>query len=153
MNCPKCNFKVKRKDKFCPYCGHELKEEVIETIAIEQEEEAEKEKISSTKEEQNKERICSAIAYLGFLFFIPLLACPDSKYAKFHANQGIILCIFNAILSAISGISIIINSFKINIIEIIVDTVILLYSVYGVYNAVTGREKKLPLIGKFNIIN
>lgn len=37
-------------------------------------------------EDIEKNKVLSAVAYL--LFFIPLLAAPDSKYGKFHANQG-----------------------------------------------------------------
>ena len=33
---------------------------------------------------QNK--VMGILAYIGFLFLVPLLAAKDSKYARFHAN-------------------------------------------------------------------
>lgn len=31
------------------------------------------------------------------LFFLPLVACPDSRYGRFYANQGLLLLIISAI--------------------------------------------------------
>lgn len=42
-----------------------------------------------------EKKVVAAFAYL--IFFIPLLAAPDSKFAKFHANQGFWLLIINLV--------------------------------------------------------
>src|SRR3954470_1008619 len=39
--------------------------------------------------EQNK--VYAILAYLGPLFLVPLLAAPNSKFARYHANQGLVL--------------------------------------------------------------
>ena len=33
------------------------------------------------------------MAYIGFLVLVPLIAVPKSKFARFHANQGLVLLI------------------------------------------------------------
>ena len=46
--------------------------------------------------EQNK--VMAILAYLGILVLIPLFAAKESKFARFHTNQGLILCICGIIL-------------------------------------------------------
>ncbi|KJR49239.1 hypothetical protein UF75_0317 [Desulfosporosinus sp. I2] len=41
--------------------------------------------------EQNK--TMAALAY--FLFFLPLIACKDSQYGRFYANQGLLVLILS----------------------------------------------------------
>ena len=47
-------------------------------------------------------KIWSVLAYFGILFFLPLVAVPNSAYGKFHANQGLILMIFYVTLTVAS---------------------------------------------------
>ena len=46
--------------------------------------------------EQNK--VFAILAYLGILFLVPLLAAPQSPFARYHTNQGIILFITSLIV-------------------------------------------------------
>lgn len=45
----------------------------------------------------------AAVAYTGILFFIPLYACKDKEYAKFHANQGLVILILLVLGLLLSG--------------------------------------------------
>ena len=49
-------------------------------------------------------KIWSILAYFGILFFLPLVGVPNSAYGKFNANQGLILLIFDVVLSVASWI-------------------------------------------------
>ena len=40
------------------------------------------------QEDYEKNRVIGGLGYL--VFFLPLLVCPDSRYGKFCANQGLI---------------------------------------------------------------
>ena len=40
-----------------------------------------------------KNKIFAILAYLGILVLIPILAAKDSPFAKYHANQGLVLLI------------------------------------------------------------
>lgn len=165
MRCPKCDFKVGKKDKFCPFCGHDLSEKVEETIETEVVEEKESELKEDVKKDKFKysegyeredieaTKIYSLFSYLGLLFIIPLIACQNSKYARFHINQGIILCIVDAIFSGIQVIfGYLPHNFLLEITGDALDICLIILTVYGIYNAVTGQAKKLPVIGNFNIL-
>ena len=109
--------------------------------------------------EQNK--AISAVGYIPVLFLVPMLVAPHSRYAKFHANQGLILTIASvalgiarSVLCAIFGIMPILRNFVPTIISAVVSVAILAYIVIGVINAAQGRAKKLPFIGSLlNIIH
>lgn len=109
--------------------------------------------------EQNK--VVSAIGYIPVLFLVPLLAAPQSPFAKFHANQGLILTltafvlgVAQAVLCAIFGIMPILKEFVPVIIQSVVSVAILAYMVIGIIYASQGHAKKLPLIGGlFSIIH
>ena len=158
MKCPKCGFEIERKNKFCPYCGHDLSNDTIEAEI--KEKEVKEEKTTSYDYSDNmydmkdieENKMFALFAYLGFLFIIPLIARPYSKYCKFHVNQGIILCIVNAIVGALSSALLNIELITISYIISALDLIMLGFTVYGIYNAVTGNAKELPLIGKYRIL-
>ncbi len=99
--------------------------------------------------ENNK--VISLFSYIGILFLIPLLAAKDSRYARFHANQGIILFIFAIIVNIVIAILGLIP-----IVGLIIGWVLsiaeLVLVIIGIVNAVTGKAKELPLIGKIKIL-
>ena len=88
----------------------------------------------------------AGLAYL--LFFLPLLACPESRYAKFHANQALILLIAAIAGNVVLGIIPIIGWLLIPIYGIGV----LILGIMGLVNGFGGKAKELPLIGKFTIL-
>ncbi|NLB17438.1 MAG: hypothetical protein GX825_01580 [Syntrophomonadaceae bacterium] len=94
-----------------------------------------------------KNKVIAGLAYL--LFFMPLLVCPDSKYGKFHANQGLMLLIFgfggSLILSLIPVIGWIILPFY--------SIAVFVFAVIGIINGLGGKVKELPLIGKARLIS
>ncbi len=102
------------------------------------------------KNDFKENKVMAALAYI--LFFLPLIACPKSLYARYHANQGLILFICSVSVS-------IVTYFLdwIPIIGWIASTVlrllILCYLIIGVSNALTGKKSPLPFIGNFRIIH
>jgi uncharacterized membrane protein len=94
-----------------------------------------------------KNKTMAGLAYL--LFFLPLLVCPDSKYAKFHANQALLLWIAvlagNVILSIIPVIGWVLLP--------VYGLGMLVVGVMGLINGFQGKAKRLPIIGKFDLIN
>ena len=142
MKCPKCGFEINKKENFCPYCGEKL-EDKVEVEIVENEE--------YTKEDIEKNKVYALFSYFGFLFIIPLIAAPNSKYAKFHANQGIILCILNAVSSLLVELFEKFTSLH-HAGALIVDGIMVCFTIYGVYNAVSGKAKQLPIIGNCKIL-
>lgn len=99
-----------------------------------------------SKEDTEKGKTMSGLSYL--LFFLPLMVCPESKYAKFHANQVLLLLITAIVGKVILGIIPVIGWMLIPIFGIGV----LALGIMGLINGFGGKAKRLPLIGKFTII-
>ncbi|MDL2323795.1 hypothetical protein LJC61_01410 [Ruminococcaceae bacterium OttesenSCG-928-A16] len=113
------------------------------------------EQFDQTDIQNNK--ILSLFSYLGILFLVPLLAAKDSKFARFHANQGIALFILSIALNIASFIlgiifGLIKLSFVATIISWMVYGVILVLAIMGIVSAVQGKAKKLPIIGGITIL-
>lgn len=102
--------------------------------------------------EQNK--LISLFSYLSWLVLIPILTAPNSPYARFHANQGIVLAIAETILNIVFTIL----GFMpfIGWIFLIISGIISLFcfalTVFGIVNAVNGKAKRLPLTGRIILI-
>lgn len=106
--------------------------------------------------ENNK--LVSILSYIGLLFLVPLFAAKESKFARFHVNQGIVLFaasfiygIISAILGVIFGLIPVIGVI-VGIILGVAALVPLILMILGIYNAATGHAKELPLIGQIRII-
>lgn len=97
-------------------------------------------------------KVLSLFSYLGILFLIPLLAAKDSRYARFHANQGIVLFIAGIVVSVVGALLNLIPIFG-TIIATIAGILLFVFKVLGIVNAVTGKAKELPLIGQIKILN
>ncbi len=82
-------------------------------------------------------KIFAVLSYLGILVLVPLLAKKDSRFAMFHAKQGLVLLIGWAIGWLLSFV----------FIGFIVDIVLIIFSIWGLVNAATGKMTKLPVIG------
>lgn len=93
-----------------------------------------------------KNKIMAGLAYL--LFFLPLIVCPDSKFGKFHANQGLLLLILAVAGNVILGMIPFLGWILLPIFGILV----LVFGIIGLINGLNGKAKELPVIGKFRII-
>lgn len=99
-------------------------------------------------EDIEKNKVIAFLAYI--IFFIPLIAAPDSKFARYHANQGLVLLIFSVALYVVGTItSFIFIGF---IIMFLGWILILVLVIMGIINALNGQAKPLPIIGKFTIL-
>ncbi len=94
--------------------------------------------------EQNK--TMAGLAYI--LFFLPLLACPDSQFGKFHANQALLLLLLGFGGSIVLTVIPIIGWLLLPIFALGV----LVLAIIGLLNGFNGKVKELPLIGKFRLI-
>jgi uncharacterized membrane protein len=103
--------------------------------------------------EQNK--VFAVLAYLGILFLIPLLAAPNSRYARFHTNQGIVLFIASLVLScAMAAMAVIpFIGFLVILMGFAVPTGILVFIIIGIIHAASGVCKPLPWIGHYQLLH
>ena len=101
----------------------------------------------------------AVLAYFGILVLIPILAAKESKFARFHANQGLILLITGVAYLIFVPVVIKIVAFISYVLAGIVGIalglawlLLLVLAIIGIINAVKGEFKQLPLIGQFQIL-
>lgn len=115
----------------------------------------------------NDNKVFGIFAYLGLFVLIPMFAAPkNSKFSRYHANQGLLLLICNAAYSIISALLRLIKvpvrvygmvvgystPLALNIVLWILSLPFLALAVLGIINVVKGRCKDLPFIGKFKLL-
>ena len=110
----------------------------------------------------------SVCAYLGILVFIPLFVGRDSRFARFHANQGLVfligivavyvlkLILWKSLWVWLAG-----NPFEpgvswrwiiFNWSFILITLFFIVLAAIGITNVLRGREARLPLIGKIRLL-
>lgn len=109
-------------------------------------------------------KLMGVLSYFSWLVLIPIFAAKDSKFARFHANQGLVLAItevlwgacqymIRRILWRIVGIHIFGFYSLITAALGLVNIVFLVFAIIGIINVANGKAKELPLIGKFKILS
>ncbi|HHX74640.1 MAG TPA: hypothetical protein GX699_07035 [Firmicutes bacterium] len=93
-----------------------------------------------------KNKVVAALAYI--LFFIPLVAAPESKFGRYHANQGLILLIVAFVGCFILGMIPILGWLLLPFYSIAIFVLFII----GLVTGLNGKAKPLPLIGKFQLI-
>ncbi|MDQ1912837.1 hypothetical protein RAC89_20810 [Paenibacillus sp. GD4] len=89
------------------------------------------------------------MAVIGYiLFFVPLLVAKDSRFARYHANQGLLLLLLSIAVNIVLGIIPLIGWLLLPIANLLV----LIFAILGIVNAAQGQAKPLPLIGSVTII-
>lgn len=94
-----------------------------------------------------KNKTMAGLAYI--IFFLPLVACPSSRYARFHANQALLLFIVAVAGNIVLGIIPIIGWILMPIFWL----AIFVLAIIGLINGFGGKAKRLPVVGKYNILN
>ena len=151
LTCKQCGTQAEDGVKYCTNCGAPIEVPVQQNTPVDLSEKfSELNNTADTTSEYDaqdieKNKVMAVLAYI--LFFIPLLAAKDSKYARFHANQGLILFLGGIISSVVAAIPVIGW-----IIAPVAGLVITILAVLGIINALNGRAKDLPLVGKFKIL-
>lgn len=109
---------------------------------------------SAELQDIEKNRAFAIVAYLWILFIVGLIAAPNSKFAKYHANQGLVLFL----ASIIASVGCLVIGFIPLVNMILVLAVPLLWlgwlvlAILGIVNAAGGRCKPLPMIGHYELI-
>ena len=93
-------------------------------------------KVYDADVEENK--LMAALSYLWILFLIPLLAKKSSKFAQFHAKQGLALLIVWIIGSFV---------FWFPLIGWAAAVAVFVFNVIGLVKAFQGEKWEMPIIG------
>lgn len=114
------------------------------------------EPVAMDEADVEKNKIFGILAYLWVLFLVPLLAASDSPFAKYHANQGLVLfLVWLVIAFVVTVVNIILAWIGIPFIGAILFLLYplhLVLVVLGIVNAANGKAAPLPIIGGIQLI-
>jgi len=176
--CNNCGAQVQDGTKFCGSCGQPMASENTASQQNQQSKPGQQQQqgfqqsidlvtklVQNTADETSsmdpadieKNKVIGGLAY--FIFFLPLIACPESKYGRFHANQGLlylILFVAGGIVRAVLSSVIYAISWRLwwlsSLLSLIIWVPILIIGVSGLINGFSGKAKELPIIGQIKII-
>lgn len=162
--CPNCGAPNDEGSAFCANCGTKLEAPQQNQYAAPQQgeyhapQQGEYQQYQETPQQSfvvdkgyepsdiEANKLFAILAYLGPLVFVPVFAAKNSKFARFHANNGLVIFIA-WILSNILLVIPIVRHFVwiISIIVAIVDII-------GLIQAIKGEAKPIPVISDIQII-
>ncbi|MBQ1768087.1 MAG: hypothetical protein II425_02095 [Oscillospiraceae bacterium] len=92
------------------------------------------------------------LAYIGPLVLVPIFGAKESKFARFHANQGLVLLIANVALSILGTILGLITWVLKLFLVWPFEVLCVVLCVLGIVAAAKGQCKELPIVGKIKIL-
>ena len=146
--CQKCGTQLAETANFCPVCG----------TSVNNNETSQPSQPQQQIHDTSNDKLMAILSYIGILVLIPIFVTPRSDYVKFHANQGLVLLIFEAataILSSILAAMFAVFSPMAIVVPVIAWLLEMGYlglAIYGIVNAAQMKTNELPIIGKIKII-
>ena len=157
--CTNCGAQVSSDARFCPNCGTALAAANAQSNQQHTEYEAPRQDTWNNQEyayrpqygyrsaDAEENRWLCIFSYLGILLLIPLLANPDSKYCRYHCNQGLILMLFSIACGIVAIVPLL------GWLAALVGAVFaLICHIIGIVNTCKGEMRPLPIIGRFQIL-
>ncbi|MCI8603967.1 MAG: zinc-ribbon domain-containing protein [Ruminiclostridium sp.] len=142
--CSKCGAQIPDNTGVCPSCGAPQENGANQQAYVNG-----GNYMDPNDVQQNK--VMAVLAYIGILFLVPLLAAPNSQYARFHTNQGLVLFLFDIVVGILTAVLAFIPFIGL-IVSSLLGLGVFVLMILGIVNAATGKANELPLIGKIRII-
>ena len=105
--CSKCGAQFEGTGTYCPSCSNKASggtsKDAFKSFSSEINSVADHTNSFDKKDIESNKGI-SVLSYLGFLFLIPYFTAQKSKFARFHAKQGMVLFIFEFAVNVIMAI-------------------------------------------------
>lgn len=105
------------------------------------------------------------LSYFGLLVLVPIFAAKHSPYARYHANQGLVLFVGMLVWAVIDGaVTALLRALLGNALGLwgmyslcgtalnIIYAGFSILAVIGIINVLNERAKELPIIGKYKIL-
>lgn len=145
--CPNCGAPIDEGAVFCASCGGKIDAAAPQQNQYQQAP-VQEQPVGNTFDPADIEsnKVYAILAYLGILVLVPILAAKDSKFAKFHANNGLVLLLAMVICGFLCSIPIV--KYFTGIIEL----GIIIIDIIGLISAAKGEAKELPIISGIKII-
>lgn len=171
--CSKCGTQLDENSNICPSCKVTAEQNVTQNNTQFTSQANILHKLNDTSDTTGEydpkdiadNKLMAVLSYLWILVLIPLLAAPNSKFARYHAKQGFtlfVLYIGHAIIKFLLGfiktthylwgVPYQATPGIIVLIGWLIGVPLFILSVIGIINAYQGKAKELPIIGKINIL-
>ena len=149
--CTKCGSQIEDGAQFCSQCGAPVENAAPKADSGFDFSQLGQNSVDNTSaygaQDISENKLISILCYFGVLVLIPLLVNKDSAFVRFHSNQGLVLLIFNILVSVLAGIP-----FVGLIVGIVGGVAGFIFWVMGLVNVLNGRAKTLPLIGGITLL-
>jgi uncharacterized membrane protein len=92
--------------------------------------------------------------FVPLIIWIVAYSVGDKNGAKVHLNQALIIIILGLVCGVVCWVLGLIPIIEIlaRVIGIIVNVITLVFSIWGIYLAVKGKDTKFPIIGDITIL-
>ncbi len=159
--CGNCGTKYEDGMRFCPSCGTPAanSQQDPNHSAAYQAPLANGAPAKDDIRDAQDNKAMAILAYLGPLVLVPIFAAKESNFARYHANQGLVLCIasilYGIVYAILSSVTILISLSVGLVITFILGLffwVFGIFSIIGIVRACKGEKKPLPLIGGITIL-
>lgn len=100
-------------------------------------------------------KVIAILANFGILFFLPLVCCPHSPFARFFSNRGLlvlILGVVSGVVATVLGFIPFIGWILSGLISLVIGIANLIILIFSIIDAASGKTSPLPLIGDIQII-
>ena len=112
------------------------------------------------KEDLKGKKFTACFAYLFWFTVIPMIYSSESKFIKYHANQGLVLAIAETIFLVVTVLAgKILWSFSRSTSLLVETTMFLVFvgvfgmlSLIGIFNVIRGKEKPVPTFGHIKLL-
>lgn len=147
LDCAKCGAQIEDGGKFCPSCGVDAPNQLaIDSLSVA----ADQKDVADNK----------VMAYFAYIFvLVPLLVERNSKFVRYHTNQGLVLAIVGVvyvIAARILSSLLFAVSWRLALsgagIFGLLGWVFVAWGIIGIIHVYKGETKPLPLIGGIKIL-
>lgn len=168
--CKNCGTSLPENATFCSSCGTPTNENPNRQndFAAQQ---VNVQPLTTDEADIKQNKVYAILAYIGILVLIPFFAAKNSKFARYHTKQGLLLVIpsiaygiCTAVINAIVNLIfpptnyfwyVVPNPIAslISVILTLGSFVFLALAIVGIVNAAQNKCKEIPVFGKMNYLD
>ncbi len=98
---------------------------------------------------QNK--VMAVLAYFGLLVLLPIFLAKDSKYARFHINQGLLFTALTVAFNLVAWLFSLLTGGVFFFLLPLGDVLLLALLVFQVIRVIRDESRELPIIGRIRL--
>ncbi len=103
------------------------------------------------KANSDNDKLMGILAYLGVLVIVPIIAGGNSKFIKYHANQGLVNILFAVALMAVTMV-VTLAVPPVGMLLWVLYFAPTVLAIMGILNVVNNEMKPLPVIGGVTLL-